>query len=58
MTDYKHLYFHLFGCLSTVLEQLEQHNYGTAQTLLLQALTTAEDAFLEEADEETAEISV
>lgn len=31
MIDYKTLYFHLFGRLSTVVEQLEQHNYGNAQ---------------------------
>ena len=52
MPDYKKLYFHLFGCLSTVLEQLEQHNYGNAQTLLRKILTDAEDAYLDDEDQE------
>jgi len=58
MADYKQLYFHLFGCLSTVLEQLEQHNYGRAQELLLQALTNAEETYLNEDDERSTEFSV
>ena len=57
MTDYKKLYFQLFGCISTALEQLEQRNYGIAQTLLLQALTKAEDTYLEE-DDDAETISV
>ena len=57
MTDYKQLYFHLFGCLSAVLEHLENHNYGNAQALLLQVLTEAEDAYLNEGEEASAEAS-
>ena len=58
MTDYKQLYFHLFGCLSAVLEHLENHNYGNAQALLLQALTEAEETYLCEDDEQTTELLV
>ena len=57
MADYKQLYFHLFGCLSTALEHLEHQNYGNAQALLLQVLTEAEDAYLNEGEEASAEAS-
>ena len=48
MPDYKKLYFQLFGRLSTAVEQLEQHNFGTAQAILIQALVDAEDTYLAE----------
>jgi len=51
MPDYKKLYFHLFGQMADILEQLDQHNYGNAQVRLVRALEEAENAYLD--DEET-----
>ena len=50
MPNYKELYYHLFGTLANVLEQLDQQNYGQARQLLIQAMQNAEETFLTQSE--------
>ena len=46
MPDYATLYHLLFNAITDALEQMEQHNYGTAQDLLITAQQKAEEIYM------------
>lgn len=50
MTDYKSLYFKLYGAICDALDALESSNYGTAMDILKQATTDAEMQYLEQSE--------
>ena len=50
MTDYKALYFMLFGRLADAIELLEQTNYGQARDLLIKLLQDAEEVYISSND--------
>lgn len=51
MDDYKTMYFILFNKISDALNQIEQQNYGEAESLLKLAQCCGEDYYLEEETE-------
>ena len=46
MPDYATLYHLLFNAITDALEQMEQHNYGTAKDLLITAQQNAEEIYM------------
>ena len=52
MTDYKKPYFTLFNAITDAVNALEAQNYGQAKAILRQAQVDAEEAYLQEADDE------
>ena len=46
--DYKKLYLGLFNSLTDAIEAMQEHNYGTAEKILVLAQQQAEEFLLEE----------
>ena len=44
---YSEMYYHLFNAVTDALEQMEQHNYGTARQLLVAAQQACEERYLD-----------
>ena len=50
MADYKQLYFYLFGAVADAVEALEQNKPICAKHLLITAMQTAEEQYLQAGD--------
>ena len=50
--DYKKLYLTLFNACTDAIHQLEHHNYGNAETILIEAQQTTEQQYIEESDDD------
>lgn len=51
MEEYKESYCALFSAVSKAIAEIEQCNYGTAKTLLVQGQQTAEELFIQQDEE-------
>lgn len=51
MTDYKELYFRLFGCLADAVAAIEVADYQKAEEILIRSMREAEERFLDGEDE-------
>ena len=52
MVDYKAMYFHLFGVMADVVEELETGNVWSAKELLITAMQEAEERYIKDEDAE------
>ena len=53
--DYQKLYTGLFNDVTRAVAAIDAMNYGMARQLLVQAQLSAEEAYIEDGDSETAE---
>ena len=50
--DYQKLYTCLFNAITDAIGQLEQQNYGTAKTILMQAQQKTEEVYMADREQE------
>lgn len=49
--DYQDLYYHLFRAIAKAVDELDKHNYGTAEEILKQAQQYTEELYMQEGED-------
>ena len=49
---YKKMYLRLFNAVTDVLAHIDEHNYGIAKEMLIEAQQACEEIYMEESQEE------
>ena len=49
---YKKMYLRLFNAVTDVLAHIDEHNYGIAKEMLIEAKQACEEIYMEESQEE------